>query len=221
MKIEYFNKKRPNFKKLVEFGFQKEKDKYIYSNDIMNGDFNLNIEVTLSGYIKTKVIEKSSKEEYTLHLVHSAQGTFVGQIREEYEKILNLISDNCFEAEIFQSKEAKQIITYIEKKYADKLEYLWPKFPNNAISRRKDNKKWYLAILTVKKNKFGFVTDEMVEVLDLRSQPKDIPYLLKTENIYPGYHMNKKHWITILLDGSMPVEEIFERIDKSYDLALK
>lgn len=36
--------------------------------------------------------------------------------------------------------------------------------------------------------------------------------------VIPGYHMNKKHWNTILVDGSVPDREIFKWIDHSYDL---
>ena len=39
--------------------------------------------------------------------------------------------------------------------------------------------------------------------------------------IRPGYHMNKRHWFTIRLDGSVPDDEIFNRINDSYKLALK
>ena len=40
-------------------------------------------------------------------------------------------------------------------------------------------------------------------------------------SITPGYHMNKKHWFTICLDGSIAIEEIFCRIDESFALAKK
>lgn len=39
--------------------------------------------------------------------------------------------------------------------------------------------------------------------------------------ILPGYHMNKKHWITICLDGSVPIDDICRKIDESYLLAKK
>jgi len=39
--------------------------------------------------------------------------------------------------------------------------------------------------------------------------------------IQPGYHMNKKHWNTIILDGSIPIDEILTMIDDSYDLVVK
>ena len=39
--------------------------------------------------------------------------------------------------------------------------------------------------------------------------------------VTPGYHMNKKHWNTILVDGSVPDKEIFSWIDHSYNLVRK
>ena len=101
------------------------------------------------------------------------------------------------------------------------MEYLWEKFPNNAVARRKDNKKWYIVILTVNKNKLGIKDNEYAEVADLRAKTENIENLLKKDNIYKGYHMNKKNWITIILDGSIPVKEIYEFIDESYLLAGK
>jgi predicted DNA-binding protein (MmcQ/YjbR family) len=37
-------------------------------------------------------------------------------------------------------------------------------------------------------------------------------------SVMPGYHMNKKHWNTIILDGTVPDKEVFSWIDHSYDL---
>lgn len=39
--------------------------------------------------------------------------------------------------------------------------------------------------------------------------------------VRPGYHMNKKHWNTVSLDGSIPDEEVFAMINESYDLVVK
>lgn len=40
-------------------------------------------------------------------------------------------------------------------------------------------------------------------------------------SVKPGYHMNKKHWNTVYIDGSIPDKEIFSWIDHSYDLVSK
>ena len=39
-------------------------------------------------------------------------------------------------------------------------------------------------------------------------------------SVTPGYHMNKKHWNTIIIDGSVSIREIFEWIDDSYNLVV-
>ena len=42
----------------------------------------------------------------------------------------------------------------------------------------------------------------------------------KYASVFPGYHMNKKHWITVLVDGSIPDKTIYEWIDQSYELVV-
>lgn len=39
--------------------------------------------------------------------------------------------------------------------------------------------------------------------------------------ILPGYHMNKKHWNTVEIEGNLPHELVIELIDHSYDLVVK
>ena len=219
--MEIFKNKKPNFEKLKKYGFATQNKTYTYQTNIMNGDFNLTVEISQKGEIHTKLIETAINELYTLHLVKDADGTFVGQIKEEYTNILKDICKNCFDDSIFKSPYTHKVMKYIETTYKDKAEYLWEKFPENAIYRRKETQKWYAVILTVKKNKFGFDSEETVEVLDLHAKVDDVPRLTKEPNIYPGYHMNKKHWITVILDGSFDLESTFKLIDKSYELAKK
>lgn len=85
--------------------------------------------------------------------------------------------------------------------------------------RRKDNKKWYGALLTVSRRKLGIDSDEIVEIIDLREEPDVLEKLIDNTRYYSGWHMNKKHWFTVVLDGSVLPDEIFRRLDKSYMLA--
>jgi predicted DNA-binding protein (MmcQ/YjbR family) len=41
------------------------------------------------------------------------------------------------------------------------------------------------------------------------------------EQVEPGYHMNKKHWNTVVLDGVIPEREIRKMIDHSYELVVQ
>lgn len=122
---------------------------------------------------------------------------------------------------IWKNDYTKKVISYVHQTYGDELEFLWPKFPNNAIWRRKDSGKWYAALLVVSKKKLGIDSDDIVEIIDLRMDPEMLTFLVDNKKYYPGYHMNKRHWCTIILDGSVPLEEIYTRIDESFVLARK
>ena len=76
-------------------------------------------------------------------------------------------------------------------------------------------------LLTVSKRKLGINSDEVVEIIDLRIKPDEIENLIDNEKYYPGYHMNKKHWFTVILDGCVSIKDICSKIDESYRLAVK
>ncbi len=210
-----FNKK-PNFEKLTEYGFILQDDFYIFSADIMGDMFRLNIYITVSGVTKLEIIDKATNDEYTLVKTLSAVGSFVGSVRAECEDILNDIVSKCYEPDIFKSEYAKLVIQHIRDTYGSEAEYLWEKFPNNAIFREETTQKWYAALLTVEKRKIGIDEDGTIEIIDLKETPDNITALVDGKNYLAGYHMNKKHWYTICLDGSVPIEEIYERIDISF-----
>lgn len=216
-----FKDRMPDAAKLRAFGFSPAGGKYLYSTDIMDGQFRMCVTVARNGEVGARLVEISFNEEYSLHLVSSAGGQFVGRVKEEYGRVLADISEKCFERNIFKSAVAKKVIAYVRKKYGDEPEYLWEKFPSNAVFRRKDNRKWYGAILTVQKNRLGPEGEERVEIVDLRIDGARIDSIVDGKKYFPGYHMNKRHWFTMILDGSVPAREIFRRIDESYEIAAK
>ncbi len=69
--------------------------------------------------------------------------------------------------------------------------------------------------------KLGLPAGDLVNILDVRTPPGEAETLADGRRYFPGYHMNKKHWLTILLDGQVPSREIFRHIDQSYTLAVK
>ncbi len=210
-----FNKK-PNFEKLMEYGFIKEDDCYSFSADIMSHMFCFHVYVTASGVTQFAVIDTATDEEYALAKSPGAQGSFVGAVRAECEKMLTDIVDKCFEPSVFKSDCAHLVIRYIKNKYGADAEYLWEKFPNNAIFREQKTQKWYAALLTVEKRKLGLGGDGTVEIIDLKETPENIEKLVDGKKYLAGYHMNKRHWYTVCLDGRVPIEEIYERIDISF-----
>lgn len=111
-----------------------------------------------------------------------------------------------------------EILNYTEKKYGTKPEYPWDNLPTYAILRHDDNDKWYGLIMTVSKERLGLEGEGDNEVIDLKAAPDVIDNLKGTKGYLPAYHMNKEHWISILLDGSVSMKDIQQHIDSSYEL---
>lgn len=211
----------PDKDKLSSFGFICRAEVFVYSVPIVDGQFNMVVCCDKDGKIDVRIFDADTQDEYILHLTTDAEGVFVARVRTELCNVLQKIAKECFSTHIFKSEQASQVIKYICETYQDDFEFLWKKFPDNAIVRRKDNQKWYACLLTVRKNKIGLVGDEYVEILDLRMSYEDIKKTIDGRKYFPGYHMNKRSWVTILLDGNVPAEEIFCRINDSYILAKK
>ena len=215
-----FKYREVDFSKLIGFGFIQNGSDYIYRRTLAGSGFELTVTISAQGKVFTEITDPSTDEIYTLHLVDGAAGSFIGLVRCEYEETLKEIADACFEPAVFKNPQTKRIIEFVRSRYGDELEFLWEKYPDCAIWRRKDTKKWYAILLTVSKRKLGIDSDEVVEVIDLRFPQEDINSVIDNRKYFPGYHMNKKHWITVILDCSVADGEICRIIDQSYTLAL-
>jgi len=79
-----------------------------------------------------------------------------------------------------------------------------------------------VAVFKVKNKMFAlYGFEDGVIRLNLKCEPNDaIAYREIYECVIPGYHMNKKHWNTVILDGSMEEDILKEMIDESYDLVV-
>lgn len=214
----YLKNRKIISKKVLDNGFIKENNSYILEKEINNNDFKVVIELTNDKQI-SKVIDLSSNEEYIL-VDTKTTGSFVGQIKDEYEKIINSFIENCTEPNIFKSNNSKQVIKYIKEKYNDDLEYLWEKLPNCAIWRNKNNDKWYGLIMQIKESSLGLKSDKETEVLNLKYQKDQTNEIINNKTIFPAYHMNKKSWISIKLDEDIDIKEIENLIDNSYNLLI-
>lgn len=215
---QIFSDRRADPEKLRTYGFRETDGAYLYEQPILDGAFTLRVRVRADG-VNACLIDAATDEPYTLFLVEDAQGSFIGEVRAAYCDALSAVAEACFAKTVFQSGYSKSVIEYARNTYGDELEFLWEKSPKNAILRRKDNRKWYAALLTISKSKLGAFPDEEIEVLDLRAAPEAIPDMVDGKRVFAGYHMNKKHWITLPLDGTLPAEEICAMLDTSYALA--
>lgn len=219
---EIFRQYKVDFNKLISFGFILQNDSYIFCTNILDSQMYVTLTIKTNETMQMQVFDLECNEEYTLYLAEGASGVFVGEVRKELEKVLLDLRNKCFDKTIFKSAYALKLIEYVKSKYGDDLEFLWDKSPNNAIWRRRDNQKWYCAMLTTKAKSIGIDSSEHVELIDFRESIDIISTLIDNKNYFPAYHMNKKHWLTIKLDDcTLDFDTIKSHIDNSYILAKK
>ena len=215
----FIKDKKINLKKLEEFGFELIDNSYYYHIFLLKNQFKMSVKISLDNSIFTEIIDTETNEAYVLHLFEIKRSGYSEKVYKEYSDVLEKIQKECFEDEIFKANYTKEIIHYVKNKYGDKLEFLWKKSPKNAVIRRKSSNKWYAVILTVSKRKLNLDSDEIIEVINLHNTVEEIKKLIDNKKYFPAYHMNKKHWCTICLDGTVELKEIYKLIDISYELA--
>ena len=91
-----------------------------------------------------------------------------------------------------------------------------------GVFRHADNGKWFAIAMNVCGNKIGLLTDDRIDIVNLKCSPEVIESLVGVEDgVYRAYHMNKMHWLTISLDGRADDGLISWLLDASYELTRK
>ncbi len=217
---EIFTKRRLSPARLTSCGFETVGSSYRCIREILDGDFLLHITFDRHGNVETSLTDRDTGEDYSLYKT-TAQGTYVGLVREAVTAVLREIADRCFAESPFCQEQTLRLLAHAAEVYGDEPEFLWESTPGNGILRRKDSGKWYAALLTIPKSKLGFDSGQITEIVNLHAAPAQVEDLRKRPDIYPGWHMNKKSWYTILLDGSVDNAELFDLLAESYRLAKK
>ena len=89
----------------------------------------------------------------------------------------------------------------------------------NAVFRRKDNLKWFAIVMTVDAKKLGIGAFGELDIVNLKCTDEDRERLADVENVLPAYHMNKKRWLTVILDEQEDFDtQLIDLVDKSYSL---
>ena len=89
----------------------------------------------------------------------------------------------------------------------------------NAVFRRKDNLKWFAIVMTVDAKKLGIGAFGELDIVNMKCTDEDRERLADVENVLPAYHMNKKRWLTVILDEQEDFDtQLIDLVDKSYSL---
>lgn len=214
---DIFKKTIPNYENLEKYGFKKEQNKYIYKTKIMDNQFEA--QVIIDKQIEGKLIDQDTLEEYT-NIRLENMGTYANKVKNEYEKVLLDIKEKCFKEQYFMFPQSNRIAQYIIKNYNSYPEFLWKKLDGSAVFRNKKNNKWFGIIMDINKNKLDN-ENKIIEIINVKIREEEKENILKNRGFYEAYHMNKKNWITMILDETVSDEKIIKMIDNSYILINK
>ena len=111
------------------------------------------------------------------------------------------------------------VFTHAERKFGVKPKYPFQKYPRYAILRHGDGAdKWFALVMDVPRGRLGLDGEGSVDVLDIKASPQTVEALKSAPGFRPAYHMNKTHWLSVILDGTVPAKEVLRLLDESYAL---
>ena len=205
-----FKKYVPDYDKLIKYGFKKNEEEYTFKKNLTE---NFEIVVSVDGIkVSGKIYDLDFNEEYTNYRVEDQTGSFTGMIRDKFISVLNDIRDKCFISKPFVFNQSNRIANLIYKKYKKEPIFKWD---NIDAAVFENNEKWFGIIMNVDRSKFSDLSGE-VEILNVKLDKHKISNLINKDGLYMAYHMNKKSWITIVLDDTLSDDFIMELIDESY-----
>ena len=216
--FEIFKSYQFNQEKARDYGFVESGGVWTNSFTILQGDFVMTVSITADN-VSFQVFDQEIGDLYPQVHMESMRGSFVASVREACLEILYQIRKACFEVQDFICPQTKRIMTQVQEKYGNQLEYLWEKSPDTAVLRHEGNQKWYAVLMKISWDKLEKGREGQVEAVNLKHD--QVADLLSHKGVYPAFHMNKRYWISVALDDTLSDKEVLEFIEKSWNLTTK
>ena len=216
--FEIFKSYQFNKEKAHAYGFVENGEVWTYSCQILQGEFFMTVSITPDN-VSFQVFDQETGDLYPQVHMESMRGSFVASIREACLEILYQIRKAWFEVQDFICPQTKRIMTQVQEKYGNQLEYLWEKSPDTAVLRHEGNKKWYAVLMRIPWDRLEKGREGLVEAVNLKHD--QVADLLSQNGIYPAFHMNKRYWISLPLDDTLTDERVLELFERSWFLTSK
>lgn len=107
---------------------------------------------------------------------------------------------------------------YIQEQYGAAGERLFAKYPSFSVYRHEGSRKWFAVIMEIPRQKLGLTGEGQIRVVNLKCDPRLIGSFREMPGIFPAYHMNKAHWLTVALDGTVAEDALLFLLDMSFQL---
>ena len=226
----------PLYERFAGFGFEKRGETYVLKRDLAGTDFYALLTVTGSSRqgaalsdqtadknsrpdtLTAEVFERETDERYVLFDVKQSVGSFVAELREQIRSLVEEFRSSCFESCNIREKFEE----YLPKTFECAVDYPWPDYEGDVSTAvwRCPNNKMFALVMDITYRRFGFESDEPVSAVNLKVDPEKLESLLDGKSVFPAYHMNKKHWVSVLLTSVTDWNVLEEMTRRSYELVV-
>ena len=93
----------------------------------------------------------------------------------------------------------QQFLKYCLDVYGTSPDYPFEDLLETAVLRHGKSRKWYALVMRISRRKLGLDCDEMIDAVNLKLPTEMFGSFGAADGVYPAYHMNKLHWISVIL----------------------
>ena len=166
---------------------------------------------------EVNVFDADTDEEYLPFNVLDNITGFVTGIREQVEDLVQEIKEKC----LLNSNMKLRLMEYCKRNFGTEPEARWEDSPDAYTFKTAKRNKWYALFMTIPYKSLGLAAKGTLDVVNIKLPPEKVLDLIDRVHFYPAYHMNKKHWITIVLDKEVDEPLVQQLLDESYGLVEK
>ncbi len=154
------------------------------------------------------------KADYVPFQAAAADGPYVSLVRERAQALLEDILRQGFARDSLLD----QILAQARPEYGSEPCFPWAEYPGHCTLKA-PNGKWYGLVMQVPYAVLGIGKAGRADVLNVKNLPEKIQALVDGEHFLPAYHMNKKYWLSVLLDSPAVLPQAQALLRESYVLA--
>ena len=115
----------------------------------------------------------------------------------------------------------RELEELIRDRYCISADYPFEGDGVTAVFRHGDNRKWFAIAMHIPRKRLGLSGDGYIDVVNVKVAPEMTDLVGAESGVYPAYHMNRAHWLTLALDGSASDETAAFLLGVSFDLTRK
>ena len=111
-----------------------------------------------------------------------------------------------------------ELAGFLQDTYSCTGEHLFARYPGFLVFRHAGNKKWFAVIMDIPRKNLGLPGESGISVVNLKCDTRIIGTFREEPGIFPGWHMNKAHWLSVALDGTVEDGKLKFLVEMSYRL---